>query len=142
VAIPNANAIIGTPPAGDQASNVFSGSFTVAAAPSVSPMFNIYGAFNLFLYGPVGPNGAWVGSAQLERSFDGGTTWVVCGIGGAGQQAVYSSGLDVSIAASEPERAMLYRLRNTALSVGPLNWRVSATGVLSTTNGIPAGAVG
>lgn len=70
----------------------------------------------------------------LERSFDGGATWVPCGVGGLGQAAVYdfgSSGIDnpVSVVLAEPEMVVNYRLNCTAFSgVVPLNYRVSTTG--------------
>jgi hypothetical protein len=31
----------------------------------------------------------WVGTIQFERSFDGGQTYLICGLGGAGQGAIY-----------------------------------------------------
>jgi hypothetical protein len=71
----------------------------------------------------------YTGSVQLERSFDGGYTWVVCGVGGSGTQAVFVGGGAISVLAAEPERGVLYRLNCTALSANNINYRLSATGV-------------
>lgn len=119
-----------TPPAGDQANAVVAGNFTATGS---STSFLINGPFNVVIYGSSGPNGAWSGSVQLERSFDGGTTWIVAGVGGAGQQAVYTTGTDVSFVASDPEKGMLYRLRCTAYTSGTINYRLSTTSGAATT---------
>jgi hypothetical protein len=114
------------PPAGDLANAVVSGSFT---GTGQSPLFSCWGPFNVVLYGNAGPNGAMVGTVRLERSFDGGTTWVVCGVGGAGSQASYTlNGADISVVAAEPEKGVLYRLNCTAYTSGTINYRMSATG--------------
>lgn len=68
------------------------------------------------------------GSVQLERSFDGGATWVVCGIGGAGNLAIWATGTPVSAAFGEPERNVAYRLNCTAYTSGTINYRISMTG--------------
>jgi hypothetical protein len=120
-----------TPPAGDQANAVVSGQFqanAVAGAAAFSAIFSPWGPFNVVFGATGGPNGAWTGSLQLERSFDGGTTWFVCGLGGAGQQAVWITGTDVSVVFGEPERSVLYRLHATALTVGNVNYRLSQSG--------------
>jgi hypothetical protein len=115
-----------TPPAGDRANAVVSGNFT---ATGVSGCFAVWGNFNIFIYGSGGPNGDWVGSVQLERSTNGGTTWVVAGIGGTGQQAIYdTSNTDVSVLAFEPEAGVIYRLDCTAYTSGTINYRMSTTG--------------
>jgi hypothetical protein len=68
------------------------------------------------------------GTVQLERSFDGGTTWIVCNIGGSGQLAQWSAGTPVSLTFGEPEKNVLYRLNCTAYSAGTINYRISQTG--------------
>jgi hypothetical protein len=135
VGIPFNSTVSGIPPAGDQADVVISGTFV---ATGVSPEWIFYGAFNIVIYGNGGPDGAWDGSVQIERSFDGGTTWIVAGVGGAGAQAVYATatGADVSIVCMEPERGVAYRLHCTAYVSGTINYRMSATGIASTSNGI------
>jgi len=136
--IPFNSSVSGKPPTGDQANAVVSGAFT---STGVSPAFIFYGAFNVAIYGSSGPNGPWSGSVQLERSFDGGNTWIVCGVGGAGNQAVYAatSGGDVSLVVGEPEKGIGYRLHCTSYTSGTINYRMSATGILATSNGIEPG---
>lgn len=112
------------------------------AATGTSKWFGCQGAFNVCIYGSGGPNGNWTGSVQLERTFDGGTTWIVCGVGGGGQQAVYTStgtGFDVSIVVSEPEAGVAYRLNCTAYTSGTINYRLSTTSPAATAWGIPPG---
>lgn len=70
----------------------------------------------------------FTGSIQIERSFDGGSTYVLCNIGGGGQLAVYTAGTPVSLTFGEPEREVLYRLNCTILSAGNINYRISQTG--------------
>ena len=113
------------------------GTFT---ATGVSLEFGCQGAFNVCLYGPSGPNGNWTGSVQLERSFDGGTTWIICGVGGGGQQAVYTStgtGSDVSIVVSEPEAGVAYRLHCTSITTSTIHYRMSTTSPAATAWWIP-----
>jgi hypothetical protein len=115
-----------TPAARDQANAVVSGVF---ADTGVSETFVPWGPFNIFIYGDGGPNGNWNASVRLERTFDGGTTWVVCGIGGDGTQAVWATNnSDVSVVAGEPEKGMGYRLNCTVHTSGNVNYRLSATG--------------
>lgn len=70
---------------------------------------------------------SYVANVQLERSFDGGRTWIVCNIG-AGTLAQFTAGTPVSITFGEPERQMLYRLNCIAYTSGTINYRVSQTG--------------
>jgi hypothetical protein len=69
----------------------------------------------------------WSGTVQLERTFDGGNTWVVCNIGGAGTLAQFTAGTPVSIVFGEPEKNVLYRLNCTAYTSGTINYRLSET---------------
>jgi len=71
----------------------------------------------------------FVGSVQLERSFDGGATWVLCNIGGTGTLAQYAAGTPVSLVVGEPEKQVLYRINCTAYTSGTINYRISETGV-------------
>jgi hypothetical protein len=126
-----------TPAAGDQANFVISGNFTGATQVSVAAC--IYGAFNVAIWGDGGENSAWAASIQLERSYDGGTTWIVAGVGGSGAQAIFNTGQDISIAGNELERGVGYRLNCTAYTSGsPIHYRISTNGVLATSNGIPS----
>lgn len=80
----------------------------------------------------------WSATVQLERSFDGGATWVVCNIGGAGQPAQWTGGSPVSLSFGEAERGVLYRLNCIAYSSGRINWRISATGQASLSLSVPS----
>lgn len=70
----------------------------------------------------------FTGSVQLERSFDGGATWLLCNVGGGGTMAIYNVGTPVNMTFGEPEKNVLYRLNCTALSAGTINYRISQTG--------------
>ena len=69
----------------------------------------------------------YTGNVQLERSFDGGKTFVLCNIG-TGTLAQFNEGTPVSVTFGEPEKNVLYRLNCTALSGGNINYRISQTG--------------
>ena len=126
-----------TPVTYDKANLVIAGAFT--GATQVSAASPIYGSFTVSIWGNGGPNAAWVASIQLEKSYDGGTTWIVAGVGGSGAQAIFNSGQDISIPVNEPEQGVGYRLDCTGYTSGePINYRISATGVLATSNGIPS----
>lgn len=76
------------------------------------------------------------GQIQVERSFDGGQTWIVANIGGSGALAQFDTSTPVSVAFGEPERETLYRLNLTALTGATgnsLHYRISATGQAATT---------
>lgn len=85
--------------------------------------------------------GAWAGSVQLERSFDGGATWLIAGMGGGGQGAIYNggaqNGVAVSIVVSEPERNVLYRLNCTSYASGVIAYRLSESGLAAMAWGVP-----
>lgn len=123
--------VIQTPPAHDQANAVVSGSFT---ATGQSGSFMAWGKFNVVFGGASGPNGSWNATVRIERSFDGGTTWYIVGVGGSGTQAIYSTAnQDVSVVVDEPELGVLYRLNCSAYASGTINYRVSTTGGSSQT---------
>lgn len=66
-------------------------------------------------------------TVQLERSFDGGSTWIVCNQGSSGALAQWTTG-PISLTFGEPEKNVLYRLNCTAYSSGTINYRISQTG--------------
>lgn len=70
---------------------------------------------------------AWTGTVQIERSFDGGKTWLVCNVGGSGTLAQFTAG-PISITFGEPEKNVLYRLNTIAYTSGTINYRISQTG--------------
>jgi hypothetical protein len=68
------------------------------------------------------------GTIQLERSFDGGSTFLPANIGGAGALAQWNAGTPVSLVFGEPEKQVLYRLNCIAYASGVINYRFSETG--------------
>lgn len=81
------------------------------------------------------------GTVQLERSFDGGSTWIPANVGSAGVIAVWSTATPVSITFGEPEFGILYRLNCLTYSGAAgntLKYRISATGQAATTVAVPA----
>jgi len=130
-----------TPPANDQANAVISGTITASTACNTgsdqgtatagcsSWFLPGQNTFNVVFGGASGPNGTYSATLELDRSFDGGTTWYVAGVGGSGTQAIYSTAnQDVSIVVSEPEKGVLYRLRCTTYASGTISYRMSLTG--------------
>ena len=73
-------------------------------------------SFNVSLWG------TFSGGAQLERSFDGGTTWLP--ITAAGTQLYKWTG-PASEVVDEAEYGVLYRLNCTAYTSGTINYRIS-----------------
>ena len=67
--------------------------------------------------------GTFSGTAELQRSFDGGTTYIPCGIDAAGDKADYTS--PVSLTVNEPEPGVFYRWACTAFVSGTIVTRIS-----------------
>ena len=70
----------------------------------------------------------WSGTVQLERSFDGGSTFLCANIGGAGQLAQFINLSSVQATFGEPEKNVLYRFNCIAYASGTINYRISQTG--------------
>lgn len=104
-----------------------SGTFTTTGQSSTAVVF---GAFNAVLWGTplggAGLAGSFSGTVQIERSLDGGTTWVVVATDGTGTLAVYTT--PVSVAGLEPEDGVLYRFDCTQYTSGTINYRLSQIG--------------
>jgi hypothetical protein len=136
---PGAGNAVGTPPAGDIATEVVTGQI---GAVGVGLAHDFYGSFNVVIWGAA-PTTAFDATVQLERSFDGGATWFICGVGGAGQPAIYVgsvlAGQNVSIVVSEPERGVAYRLHVPVYGSGTINYRMSASGLAAMAWGVPPG---
>lgn len=70
----------------------------------------------------------WGGTAtvNIERSVDGGATWVIASKDSSGTPAIYNATAvaPVSIVIDEPEERALYRLNCTAFT-GATNYRIS-----------------
>lgn len=80
------------------------------------------------------------GSVQLERSFDGGATWILCNIGGSGALAQWNPATPISLSFGEPENMVLYRLNLTAVTPSAgvaLKYRISETGQAARTLSVP-----
>lgn len=75
-----------------------------------------------------GASVVFVGTVQLERSFDGGLTWIVCNVGGQGALAQWTTGTPVSAVVGEAEAGVAYRLNCIAYTSGVINYRISTTG--------------
>lgn len=87
--------------------------------------------------GAATPFGASVITLQVERSLDGGSTWVCANIGGSGQPAQFANpAAPINVSFAEPEAGALYRVNATAFSTLVTNttctYRWSATGQAST----------
>lgn len=81
---------------------------------TVSPVF--FREFNAALIG------AFTGSCQLEKSFDG-SNWTIVNIGATNTQAIFTG--PVALIMFEPEYGVSYRWNCTALSVGTPGYRIS-----------------
>lgn len=78
---------------------------------------------------------------QIERSFDGGRTWIVCNVGGSGMLAQYTANTPISISFGDPEAGMLYRINATDITPVAnvsIRYRLSTTGQASTVLSVPA----
>lgn len=109
-----------TSTASDRARKVVSGTFTAAGQQSGAAAQGeafFVGDFHASLIG------AFTGSVTLERSFDGGTTWVAVATDGQGNPATYTA--PVSVDLTEFEEDVLYRWNCTALSAGTPAYRIS-----------------
>jgi hypothetical protein len=100
--------------ANDEAVEVLSGSF---AATGTSASRALWSGFNIVLWG------TFVGTVNVERSFDGGTTFVPVARDSAGTAMTFTAPGSLSI--SEPERGVLYRLNCTAWTSGSISYRLS-----------------
>lgn len=71
-------------------------------------------------------------TVQLEKSFDGGVTWIICNLPPAGSAtpviAQWVNSAPIAITFGEPEKNVLYRFNCTAFTAGTANYRISQTG--------------
>lgn len=80
------------------------------------------------------------GTVQLEWSFDGGQTWIICNIGGSGMLAQFSTATPIAISFGQPEQNVMFRLNVTAQSTSSgisLKYRLSETGQAARVLSIP-----
>lgn len=98
----------------EMAPDVVTGTFG-ATGQSAGHMF--LGYFNASLFG------TFVGTVQLQRTFDAGTNWLPCGEDAAGTAATYTA--PVSVEVYEPEPGVFYRWACTAYTSGTVSYRLS-----------------
>lgn len=77
----------------------------------------IRGAYNFSI------SGVFVGTVRLERSFDGGGTWIPVSKDSSGADASYTAPCGVT--GFEPEDGVLYSANCTAYTSGTANCRIS-----------------
>ena len=84
-----------------------------------SPAEGIAGVANVLISGGVG-------TVQLEKSFDGGSTWHVLSSDSTGTDAAYTTASDVAFngTINEPEYGVKYRFNCTAYTSGTINVRI------------------
>lgn len=103
------------------APSVASGSITgtTASTASNTSVLMIQGTFNAAI------SGTWTGATmQLQKSFDGGSSYMPATIDAAGTSASYTS--NVAVVVYEPEPGVYYRWQPVvALGSGTVNWRIS-----------------
>ena len=101
------------------ASNAATVASTFTSASSASASFTPVAGrpVNISLWG------TWAnGSVRLERSFDTGTTWLPCTLGGVGLAWTASVSEPVW---EEPEPGVLVRLYCSVYGTGPISYRIS-----------------
>lgn len=78
----------------------------------------------VMLYGPINVSfwGTFVASTTIQRSFDGGTTWINVSEDTAGTAATYTTAVSLVLAENEP--GVLYRL-SCVYTSGTVNFRFS-----------------
>lgn len=99
----------------DLAGIIATAAFT--ASGQATTAVELFGSFNMDI------SGTFVGTVQMERSFNGGASFNAVAEDGAGTAAAYTA--PVSLTAKEIERGTLYRLRCTAYTSGTANVRLS-----------------
>lgn len=98
----------------DEALEILSGTFTATGQSGTKVL---WGKFNVSLWG------TFVGTVQIERSFDGGVTWLPASKDTSGTVASYTA--PMTVVCEEPERGVNFRLNCTAFTSGTINYRVS-----------------
>lgn len=112
-------------PNGATIGNLVSTTVTLALPPNAtaSQVLNGADANASFTGGLI----TWNATLQLETSFDGCATWLVCNIGLTGTLAQWTSG-PINLTFGQPEKQVYYRFNCIAFTSGPINYRISQTG--------------
>jgi hypothetical protein len=88
----------------------------------------IYGSFNVSLWG------TFAATAQLQRTFDGGATWLAVSSDPAGDPLQWTA--PASLTWTEVEKQVGYRLACTAWTSGTVSYRVSQSSEFIWTGGL------
>ena len=109
-----------------------SGTTLTIGLPAGSTLANITaGTGTAITFSPV----AVSGTVRLERSFDGGVTWIPDTIQGGTTAMSFVDFSAVSQRILEPEQGVFYRLNCVAYTSGTINYRISETGSRATSFG-------
>lgn len=98
-----------------QSGNATSGVQTTGGTQPKPPVFQA--DFNIALWG------TFVATIQLEKSYDGGTTWLPIAKNVNGDLMSYT--IPINMCMWEPEHNILYRWNCTAYTSGTVNYRIS-----------------
>ena len=104
------------PGAADQAAQILAGSFT---GTGQSGAIALYGPFSVAIWG------SFVATLLVQKSFDGGATWIPYGADNSGVIPALSA--PVAFRAIESELGVNYRLACTGFTSGTVNYRLSAS---------------
>jgi hypothetical protein len=116
----------------DVATVIVTGTITATAAVNVgnaastgsSASTGFYGALNFAVWAS-----AFVGTVQIEKTYDNGTTWIPVALDVAGTVASYSlniaSATGFNVTLFEVEHGVNWRVRCTGFTSGTLNYRLS-----------------
>ena len=108
---------LNAPSGSELAATALTGAFNTASH-TTSAIVMLEGLFNISFWG------TFTATAQLERSFDGGTTFLPATTDATGTVAAWTAA--TSVVAVEPEPGVYYRLNCTSYTSGTLNYRLSA----------------
>lgn len=115
--------VSGVPAAGDRATEVVTGALT---SSTTSPFWAFYGYFNVSVWG------TFSATTIVNRSFDGGTTWIPVNFPMSPTLVSFTGAGSVTL--FEPERGVLYQLSCTYVS-GTVDYRMSMNGGMAQTEG-------
>lgn len=118
-------------PAGTTIATVSGTSVTLAFPPGFTAADVVGGVDNTATYATT----AVSGSVQLEKTFDGGATWLIASYQPTGDAALFTNPQSVSLTFNEVERGVAYRMNCVGYTSGTLHYRLSATGLGNTTFG-------
>jgi hypothetical protein len=104
---------------------LITGAFVAIGQSAALPL---YGPFNVSLWG------TFAGTTQLERTFDGGTTWLPVDATTLGTVLVWTA--PFSGTWTETEKMVPYRLNCTAYTSGTINYRISQASDFIFTGGV------